>query len=84
VSRHHSRVLDVLQSFFVAATRREAFTHRVQVTQGYRDLRILRVRLVDYFILVRIISRDLVGRLSSISRAEVGSARKCLKKEMMF
>jgi hypothetical protein len=34
--------------------------------RGYRDFKIPRVRLVDYLILVRIISRDLVGRLSSI------------------
>jgi hypothetical protein len=34
--------------------------------RGYRDFKILRVRLTDYLILVRIISRDLVGRLSSI------------------
>jgi hypothetical protein len=33
---------------------------------GYRDLKIPRVRLVDYLILVRIISQDLVSRLSSI------------------
>jgi hypothetical protein len=34
--------------------------------QGYRDFKILRVRLVDYLILERIISQGLVGRLSSI------------------
>jgi hypothetical protein len=34
--------------------------------QGYRDFKILRVRLADCLILARIISRDLVGRLSSI------------------
>jgi hypothetical protein len=34
--------------------------------QGYRDFRILRVRLTDCLILARIISRDLDGRLSNI------------------
>jgi hypothetical protein len=34
--------------------------------QGYRDFKIPRVRLTDYLMLARIISRDLVGRLSSI------------------
>jgi hypothetical protein len=34
--------------------------------QWYRDFKILRVRLADCFILARIISRDIVGKLSSI------------------
>jgi hypothetical protein len=34
--------------------------------RGYRDYKIPRVKLTDYVILVRIISRDLVDRLSSI------------------
>jgi hypothetical protein len=34
--------------------------------QDYGDFKILRVRLTDCLILVRIISRDLIGRLSSI------------------
>jgi hypothetical protein len=34
--------------------------------QGYKDMKIPRVRLADYLILARIISRDLIGRLSSI------------------
>jgi hypothetical protein len=34
--------------------------------RGYRDIRIPRVRLPDYFMLARMISRDLVGKLSSI------------------
>jgi hypothetical protein len=37
-----------------------------KLARGYRDFKILRVRLADYLILVRIISRDLVDRLSSI------------------
>jgi hypothetical protein len=37
--------------------------------RGYRDFKILRVILTDYLILVRIISRDLVGTLSSIEGA---------------
>jgi hypothetical protein len=32
----------------------------------YRDFKILRVRLTDYLILARMISRDLISRLSSI------------------
>jgi hypothetical protein len=34
--------------------------------QGYKDFKITRVRLADCFMLVRIISRDLVGKLSNI------------------
>jgi hypothetical protein len=34
--------------------------------RGYRDFKILRVRLTDCLILVRIISQDLIGRLSNI------------------
>jgi hypothetical protein len=34
--------------------------------QGYRDFKIPRVKLADCFMLARIISRDLVGRLSNI------------------
>jgi hypothetical protein len=34
--------------------------------QGYKDIKIPRVRLADCLILARIISRDLVGKLSSI------------------
>jgi hypothetical protein len=34
--------------------------------QGYKDFKILRVRLADCLILARIITQDLVGRLSSI------------------
>jgi hypothetical protein len=34
--------------------------------RGYRDFKILRVRLADYLMFVRIISRDLISRLSSI------------------
>jgi hypothetical protein len=44
--------------------------------RGYRDFKILRVRLTNCLILVRIISRDLVGRLSSIwGRSGGGLAR---------
>jgi hypothetical protein len=35
-------------------------------TWGCRDFKIPRVRLADYLILTRIISRDLVGKLSRI------------------
>jgi hypothetical protein len=34
--------------------------------RGYRDFKILRVRLVDCFMFARIISRDLDGKLSNI------------------
>jgi hypothetical protein len=34
--------------------------------RGYRDFKILRVRITEYLILARIISYDLVGILSSI------------------
>jgi hypothetical protein len=37
-----------------------------KLARGYRDFKIPRVRLTDYLILVRMISRGLVGRLSSI------------------
>jgi hypothetical protein len=37
-----------------------------KLARGYKDLKILRVTLADYLMLVRIISRDLVGKLSSI------------------
>jgi hypothetical protein len=66
VSRHHSRVLDELQSFFIAACHCKALTYRVEVSSGYRDFKIPRVRLADCFIVVRMISRDLVGKMSSI------------------
>jgi hypothetical protein len=36
------------------------------LARGYRDFRIPRVRLADCFMLTRIISQDLVGRLSNI------------------
>jgi hypothetical protein len=39
-----------------------------KLAQGYKDFKIQRVRLADYLILVRIISQDLVGRLSNIWR----------------
>jgi hypothetical protein len=34
--------------------------------RGYKDFKIQRVRLIDCFMLVRINSQDLVGKLSSI------------------
>jgi hypothetical protein len=34
--------------------------------RGYKDFKMPRVRLADYLMLVRIISQDLVGKLSSI------------------
>jgi hypothetical protein len=37
-----------------------------KLARGYRDFKIPRVRLDDCLILVRIISRDLVGRMSRI------------------
>jgi hypothetical protein len=37
-----------------------------KLDRGYRDFKILRVRLTDCLILAGIISRDVVGRLSSI------------------
>jgi hypothetical protein len=39
--------------------------------QGYKDFKMLRVRLADCFKLARIISQDLFGKLSSISGARV-------------
>jgi hypothetical protein len=35
-------------------------------TRGYKNFKIDRVRLTDYFMLARMISQDLVGRLSNI------------------
>jgi hypothetical protein len=40
--------------------------------RGYRDFKILRVRLTDCLILARIISWDLIGRLSSIWGCTLG------------
>jgi hypothetical protein len=40
--------------------------HMSKSAQSYRDFKIPRVTLIDCLILVRIMSRDLVGRLSSI------------------
>jgi hypothetical protein len=37
-----------------------------KLARGYRDFKILRVRLADYFMLVKMISWDRVDRLSSI------------------
>jgi hypothetical protein len=37
-----------------------------KLARGYKDFKIPRVRLADYLILVRIIPRDLIGRLSNI------------------
>jgi hypothetical protein len=37
-----------------------------KLAQGYKDFKMPRVRLADYLMLARIISRDLVGKLSSI------------------
>jgi hypothetical protein len=36
------------------------------LARGYKDIRIPRVRLTDCLTFVRIVTRDLVGRLSSI------------------
>jgi hypothetical protein len=36
-----------------------------KLAQGYKDFKMSRIKLVDCFMLARIISQDLVGKLSS-------------------